>query len=735
MKGPTQNYGDAAPGTQWRSRPALALLVRATSSLGPLVVALVVGAGAAQWLPATRTGLPWPVWLLLVVGTSTGVLVVLSRWLRGLLPLSALLRLSLVLPDRVPSRFEVARRTWTPAALEGDAAPGGEVVGAEGGAAQRLLALVGTLAGHDARTRAHGERVQAYAALIGRELGLSDDDVDRLSWVALLHDVGKVHVPVEIINKDGRPTEEEWATLQQHPHHGGELVQPLRGWLGDWLDGVEQHHERWDGGGYPRGLAGQDISLAARVIAVADTYDVITSARAYKKPMPAEQARAEITRCAGEQFDPEVVRAFLSVGIGRLRRIAGPATLLAALPGVGVAPAQALSTAASVAQTAGGQVAAAVLSAAVGVGAGSAAVAVASTPAAAVEAAPASTASPAEVAAGTPRAGSATPAPRTPSSPGSSSEGSSSPGSSASSSAASSTLPVFPAAAAPSPSASSIPVLPGPLPLTAGPEASPSSLVPSTTPPARGTTGPRPAATPGAATRPAAPASRTTAPTAGGASAVKPSTGAPKPKPSTGASKPKPSTGASKPKPSTGASKPKPSTGASKPKPSTGASKPKPSTGASKPKPSTGTPKPKPSTGTPKPKPSEPAGPKPKPSEPAGPKPEPSEPAGPKPEPSTGAPKPEPSTGAPKPGPSTAAPEPTGAPEPPNPPAPPVPNPPGSNPPGSNPPGSNPPAPNPPGSNPPGSNPPAPNPPVPNPPGGAPRPPAAPAGTPGHLGG
>ncbi|MBB2900786.1 hypothetical protein FHR75_001574 [Kineococcus radiotolerans] len=703
MKGPTQNYGDAAPGTQWRSRPALALLVRATSSLGPLVVALVVGAGAAQWLPATRTGLPWPVWLLLVVGTSTGVLVVLSRWLRGLLPLSALLRLSLVLPDRVPSRFEVARRTWTPAALEGDAAPGGEVVGAEGGAAQRLLALVGTLAGHDARTRAHGERVQAYAALIGRELGLSDEDVDRLSWVALLHDVGKVHVPVEIINKDGRPTEEEWATLQQHPHHGGELVQPLRGWLGDWLDGVEQHHERFDGGGYPRGLAGQDISLAARVIAVADTYDVITSARAYKKPMPAEQARAEITRCAGEQFDPEVVRAFLSVGIGRLRRIAGPATLLAALPGVGVAPAQALSTAASVAQTAGGQVAAAVLSAAVGVGAGSAAVAVASTPAAAVEAAPASTASPAEVAAGTPRAGSATPAPRTPSSPGSSSPGSSSSGSSAaSSSAASSTLPASPAAASPTPSASSIPVLPGPLPLTAGSEASPSSLVPSTTPPARGTTGPRSAATPGAATRPAAPPSRTTAPTAGGAPAVKPSTGASKPKPSTGASKPKPSTGA---------------------------------------------PKPKPSTGAPKPKPSEPTGPKPKPSEPAGPKPKPSEPAGPKPEPSTGAPKPAPSTGAPKPGPSTAAPEPsdpagapkpTGAPEPPHPPAPPVP--PAHNPSVPNPPVPTPPAPNPPAQNPPAQNPsvptpPVPDPPGPNPPGGAPRPPAAPAGTPGHPGG
>ena len=359
MNGPTQNYGDAAPATRWRSRPVLASLVRATASLGPLAVALGIGAGASHWAPAGRIGLPGPVWLLLVLGVSTGVLVALSRWLRALLPLSALLRLSLVLPDRVPSRFEVARRTWTPAVLEQDP----EAVATDGNAAERLLDLVGTLAGHDARTRAHGERVQAYAALIGQQLGLSREDVDRLSWVALLHDVGKIHVPVEIINKDGRPTEEEWATLQQHPAHGGELVEPLRGWLGDWLDGVEQHHERWDGGGYPLGLAGEGISLAARVIAIADTYDVITSARAYKKPMPAEQARAEITRCAGEQFDPEIVRAFLSVGIGRLRVIAGPATLLAALPGVGSLPAQALSSAASLAQTAGGQVLAAVLSA------------------------------------------------------------------------------------------------------------------------------------------------------------------------------------------------------------------------------------------------------------------------------------------------------------------------------------------------------------------------------------
>ncbi|WP_380160979.1 HD domain-containing phosphohydrolase [Kineococcus sp. R86509] len=361
--GPTQNY-DGAEALGWRPRPVLARLVRAAASFGPVLFALAVGAVAARWAPASRIGVPGTVWLLLVVVLSSLVLVLVSHLTRRLVPLSALLRLSLVLPDRVPSRFDVARRTWSPSRLQQAGPPEHD------GPVDWLLALVGSLAEHDARTRAHGERVQAYAALIGAELGLSREDVDRLSWAALLHDVGKVHVPVEVINKKGRPDDEEWASLQQHPAHGGRLVEPLRGWLGPWLDGVEQHHERFDGAGYPRGLHGTDISLAARVIAVADTYDVITSARSYKKPLSAEQARAEITRCAGAQFDPDVVRAFLTVGVGRLRLIAGPATLLAALPGVGSLPAQAVSNVSAVAHTVGGQVLGAVLTAGVGVGAG-----------------------------------------------------------------------------------------------------------------------------------------------------------------------------------------------------------------------------------------------------------------------------------------------------------------------------------------------------------------------------
>nr|WP_255479565.1 HD domain-containing phosphohydrolase [Quadrisphaera sp. RL12-1S] len=357
--GPTQNYTDPDVVPR-RARPGLALAVRTAVVVGPLVLALVVGAVAAVVLPPAQVGLPVWLWLVSVVVVTSVVLFACSRLLRRLAPLSALLRLSLVLPDDVPHRFALARRRWSPEALEGSER-GGE------GSGQRVLALVATLAAHDGRTRAHAERVQAYAALIGQEMGLSAADVDRLSWAALLHDVGKVHVPVEVINKAGRPSEAEWAQLQTHPHHGGELVEPLRGWLGDWLDGVEQHHERFDGTGYPRALAGEDIHLAARIIAVADTYDVITSARSYKKPMSAEQARAEITRCAGAQFDPVVVRALLGVGIAKLRRVAGPATLLAALPVVVAAPAQAAPSVGAALQVAGGHAATAVLAAGVGV--------------------------------------------------------------------------------------------------------------------------------------------------------------------------------------------------------------------------------------------------------------------------------------------------------------------------------------------------------------------------------
>ena len=146
---------------------------------------------------------------------------------------------------------------------------------------------------------------RAYSRMIGEELNLVPDDLDRLQWAGLLHDVGKLFVPGEILNKPGALTDEEFEIIKQHPGWGAQLCEPLRGWLGDWVDAVGQHHERWDGRGYPSGIAGEEISLAARIVAVADVYDVITSVRSYKPAEGAVDGRAELARCAGTQFDPK----------------------------------------------------------------------------------------------------------------------------------------------------------------------------------------------------------------------------------------------------------------------------------------------------------------------------------------------------------------------------------------------------------------------------------------------
>ena len=205
-------------------------------------------------------------------------------------------------------------------------------------AAEELLELIAALSAHDRLTRGHAERVRAYSRMIGEELHLSDDDLNKLHWGGLLHDVGKLFVPTEILNKPGELTDEEFEIMKGHPGWGAELCEPLRGWLGEWVDAVGQHHERWTGGGYPTGVAGEGISLAARVVAVADAFDVMTSARSYKPPVSAAAARDELTRCAGSQFDPRVVRAFLNVSLGRLRLVMGPLSSLAQLPLLGRVP-------------------------------------------------------------------------------------------------------------------------------------------------------------------------------------------------------------------------------------------------------------------------------------------------------------------------------------------------------------------------------------------------------------
>jgi len=257
-----------------------------------------------------------------------------------------LLDLSLTFPDRAPSRLKMAMRAASAQEL-GDLLDRYQRAGADdaAAAAERLLELVAALSRHDRITRGHSERVRAYVQLIGQEMGLSGDDLDRLRWAGLIHDIGKLRIDGEILNKPGRLTDEEFAIIKTHPALGAELAAPLADWLGESVLAVAQHHEKWDGTGYPHGISGHAISLPARIVAVADVFDVITSVRSYQQPRSAHEARAELARCAGTHFDPAVVRSFLNLSMGSLRRVMGPlswatAWLVAARP-VSAAPSNA----------------------------------------------------------------------------------------------------------------------------------------------------------------------------------------------------------------------------------------------------------------------------------------------------------------------------------------------------------------------------------------------------------
>jgi putative nucleotidyltransferase with HDIG domain len=276
----------------------------------------------------------WALWLL---GSAMLVALAVERAARRLLPLAVLLQLSLAFPDHAPSRFTMARTAGNVRRLE-ERISQAKQTGVEDDpakAARQILGLVAALSAHDRKTRGHSERVRAYTDMLAGELDLDDEDRDRLRWAALLHDIGKLRVPGRILNKAGKPDRVEWERLQAHPAAGAAIAEPLLPWLGRWAATIVQHHERFDGRGYPAGLEGEEISLGARIVSVADSFEVMTAARAYKRPMTPPAARRELARCAGGQFDPAVVRVFLNISLGRLWWTVGPASWVAATPVLG----------------------------------------------------------------------------------------------------------------------------------------------------------------------------------------------------------------------------------------------------------------------------------------------------------------------------------------------------------------------------------------------------------------
>jgi len=175
-----------------------------------------------------------------------------------------------------------------------------------------LELMVRSLEARDAYTSGHSRRVQQYSTIIARAIGLSERDVRDVSRAALLHDVGKIHEKyAPVLAKQDKLTPEEWAIIQDHPADGANLVATMTR-LRDVVPAIRHHHENWDGTGYPDGLAGEMIPLASRIIRFADTIDAMTTERPYRLPLTAPQVRAEIVRCRGTQFDPEIADRLIS---------------------------------------------------------------------------------------------------------------------------------------------------------------------------------------------------------------------------------------------------------------------------------------------------------------------------------------------------------------------------------------------------------------------------------------
>ncbi|GHB47620.1 metal-dependent phosphohydrolase [Streptomyces cirratus] len=178
-----------------------------------------------------------------------------------------------------------------------------------------IRALVQAVDIKDRYTRGHSERVGQASAMIARELGMADDRMEVVRIAGILHDVGKLGVPTRLLRKDGPLTPEERKVIELHPEYGHEMVRGI-GFLGEARSAILHHHERVDGSGYPYGLAGEQIPVLARVVAVADSFDAMTSTRSYSRARPVPVALAELERCAGAQFDPAMVRALVDA-IGR----------------------------------------------------------------------------------------------------------------------------------------------------------------------------------------------------------------------------------------------------------------------------------------------------------------------------------------------------------------------------------------------------------------------------------
>ena len=177
---------------------------------------------------------------------------------------------------------------------------------------QSITTFANALDAKDPYTEGHSERVSAYSTRMARELGLSEEEIDNIRLVALLHDIGKIGVPDSVLKKPGRLTDEEFGLMKQHTVVGSEIIKDINSIPGVVI-GARYHHERYDGRGYPDGLKGEEIPFIARIIAVADAFDAMTSNRIYRKHLTTEQVFSELEKGAGSQFDPVIAQLLIDM--------------------------------------------------------------------------------------------------------------------------------------------------------------------------------------------------------------------------------------------------------------------------------------------------------------------------------------------------------------------------------------------------------------------------------------
>jgi putative nucleotidyltransferase with HDIG domain len=302
----------------WKPRPYLSKLVRLAIFATPIVAA----SGTTILLSKQFFDATWPMpnkamWFVFVFLLATAITARAKRGIDRFLPLSMLVRSNLAFPIEAPNRVKLALRMGNSANRErvSESFRESGLSHDPQVAAEQVLILAEELNKHDRRTRGHSEKVRALSDVIAQELGLSMKDRELLRWGSLLHDIGKLAVPANLLNKEGKPTDEEWQILKTHPAEGEWRLDSVRPWLGDWVRCAWEHHERFDGLGYPNGIKSSELPLGSRIVAVADAFEVMTSVRSYKKAMSFNDARSELARCAGTHFDPDVVRALLRVGV------------------------------------------------------------------------------------------------------------------------------------------------------------------------------------------------------------------------------------------------------------------------------------------------------------------------------------------------------------------------------------------------------------------------------------